>query len=143
MTPAEAIARGQSIAAGESDPVDVAVQIMQRVSEDEAIRLHMSADALRGAAAHHARIVNCLVFAAESFDEIARPVSRIRALAGRIAGYLSHRSAGDVVVALCCASMGAAEFTNGRTGWAALLAAVACLNLVCAWISYRRAKGSP
>jgi CDP-diacylglycerol pyrophosphatase len=143
MTPAEAIARGRVIAGGEREPIDAAIKILQRISEDNAISLQMSPEALRGAAHHHAKIVQCLSFMADSLDaELSPARKRWQRFAGRVAEYLGHRSTNDVIIALSCASMGAAEFTNGRTGWAALLAAVAALNLFCAWLSYRRAKGS-
>jgi len=143
MTPAEAIARGRAIASGEQDPIDAAIKILRRVSEDDAISLKMSPEALRGAAHHHAKIVQCLSF---MIDELCKQQSpareRWREFAGRVSEYLGRRSTNDVIVALCCASMGAVEIVNGRNGWAALLLSVACLNLVSAWSSSRRAKGS-
>jgi hypothetical protein len=145
MTPAESLARGRSIGADViGDPFAASIAIIDRVHGAVAageIPGHAVSDVLRGAAFHACLIVHCVDDAAKDLD-VLKPRARLRAFLSRVAGYLGHRSAGDIVVALCCASMGAAEFTNGRTGWAALLAAVACLNLVCAWLSYRRAKGS-
>jgi hypothetical protein len=143
MTPAEAIARGRVIASGEREPIDVAIKILQRISEDDAISLQMSPDALRGAAHHHAKIVQCLSFMVDELGKQQAPARRRwRELVGRISEFLGRRSTNDVIIALCCASMGAVEIVNGRNGWAALLFSVACLNLFCAWLSYRRAKGS-
>jgi hypothetical protein len=145
MTPAEAIARGRSIGADViGDPFAASIAIIDRVHGAVAageIPGHAVSDVLRGAAFHACLIVHCVDAAAKDLDAL-EPRAKLRAFLSRVAGYLGHRSAGDVIVALCCASMGAAEFTNGRTGWAALLFAVAGLNLFCAWLSSRRAKGS-
>lgn len=150
MTPAEALARGRAIAATEFrqprdgvDPIDVAIRIMQRISEDKSISFKMSPEALRGAAHHHAEIVQCLSFMVDELDRQQSPArKRWRELVGRVSEFLGRRSTNDVIIALCCASMGAVEIVNGRNGWAALLGSVACLNLFCAWLSHRRAKGS-
>jgi hypothetical protein len=152
MTPVEAVARGQLIASEvtmlgtrERDPIAVTAEILRQINDAVnagEIPGHMSPEAVRGAAYHAALIVHSLAETADEIEAARKPRTRARAFLSRVAGYLGHRSAGDVGTSLCCAAMGAAEFTNGRSGWAALLVGVACLNLVCAWISYRRAKGS-
>ena len=109
MTPVEATARGRVIAGGERDPADVAIEILQRVSEDDSLSLRMSAQALRGAALHHARIVAGLSFMADELDaELSPARKRWRVLVSRIASAMTPRSsriAADLSVSLGCAVM--------------------------------------